>query len=236
MTSRPGIYLISAIILIIVCSFFGGVYADEPVTSSHQDSPWQGTWTDANYSLTLSQNGSVINGIATVSDPGVVVMPFRLTGTLSEDGRTLQSVLTETGTLTMNLSEDKMMFYGTGSTDSLDTGTELFSYTFNATRNGTTVISDQEWTGIWVSNNSLLNLTQNTTSVTGDYHLLNALHYGGLLQGTTSADKKTASMTWISPENDSFSLSDDRMNIIEGECTDEKINAMGYCLNLTKKV
>jgi len=235
MTIRPGIYLVGVILLTIGFSFFCGVYAEESSTVSHQYSPWVGTWTDANYSLSLSQNGSTISGIATVSDSNVAE-PFRLTGTLSEDGKTLQSVLTETGTFTLNLSEDKMMFDGAVTVDAVDNVSKPFAYTFNATRNGTTIVSDQEWTGIWASKRDLINLIQNGTSVSGDYHPLTSLHFGGLLNGTTSADGKTLDMVWISPENDTFSLSDDGMNIIEGECTEEKISVNGYCLNLTKTV
>ncbi|WP_300035536.1 hypothetical protein [Methanospirillum sp.] len=223
------------IVVSIVCSLFCGVYADESGITSHQDSPWAGTWTDANYSLSLSQDGSTINGIAIVTDSDVAD-PFRLTGTLSEDGKTLQSVVTETGTLTLNLSEDKMMFYGAGTVDAVDNVSEPYAYTFNATRNGTTIVSDQEWTGIWISKRNVINLIQNSNSVSGDYHPLTSLKFGGLVNGTTSADGKTLSMKWISPVNDTFSLSDDGMNMIEGECTDEKISVNGYCLNLTKEV
>lgn len=235
MTFRPGIYFVVAIVVTIVCSLFCGVYADESITTSNQDSLWAGTWTDANYSLSLSQNGSIISGIAIVTDPDVAD-PFRLTGTLSEDGKTLQSVLTETGTLFLNLSEEKMMFNGAGTVDAVDNVSKPYAYTFNATRNGTTIISDQEWTGVWASKRNLITLIQNGTSVSGEYHPLNSLKFGGLVNGTTSADGKTLSMIWISLLNDTFSLSDDGKDMIEGECTDEKISVNGYCLNLTKKV
>lgn len=234
MTIRLGIYLVGAILLTIVCSLFCCVYAEESATVFHQDSPWGGTWTDANYSLSLSQNGSVISGIATTSDSNIAE-PFRLTGTLLEDGKTLKSVLTNTGTLTLNLSEDKMMFDGIVTIDSVDNVSKPSAYMFNATRNGTTIVPDQEWTGIWESKRNLINLIQNGTFVSGDYHPLTSLHFGGLVNGTTSADGKILSLVWISPEITTFTLSDDGKNILEGECTDEKIKFNGYCLNLTKK-
>ena len=218
----------------VIISLFCGVYADSPVNTSPPGSPWVGTWTDANYSLSLSENGSSITGIGTVSDPAVAD-PFRLSGTVSEDGKTLQSVLTSTGTLTLNLSEDKMMFYGAGTVNAVDNTSEPYSYTFNATRNGTTIIPDQEWTGIWASKRNLMNFTQEGASVSGDYHALTTLKFGGLVNGTISADGKTLSMTWVSPENVTFTLSEDRKTMIEGECTEEKIGINGYCLNLTKK-
>jgi hypothetical protein len=233
MSIRPGFYLVG-LILVIIVSLFCDVYAEDSATITHQNSPWGGTWTDANYTLSLSQNGSAVNGLAIVSDPGVAD-PFRLTGTLSEDGKTLQGVLTQTGTLLLNLSDDKMMFDGAGTVDPVDNVSKPFAYTFNATRNGTTIVSGQEWTGIWASKRNLINLIQNGIFVSGDYHPLTSLDFGGLLDGTTSADGKTLTLTWISPVHDTFTLSDDGLNIIEGECTDEKISVNGYCLNLTKK-
>jgi hypothetical protein len=234
MTIRPGIYLACAIVLTIVFSFICIVYAEESTTVSLQDSPMVGTWTDANYTLSLSQNGSIISGIATVSQPGFMVVPFQLAGTLSEDGKTLQCIVNQTGTLTLNLSEDKMMFIGTGAIDQLDNSSKPYTYMFNGTRNGTPIISGQEWTGTWAGKKNLINLTQTNTSVSGEYHPLTNLQYKGLLQGTTSADGKTLTMVYVLPVNDSFSLSDDGKNILEGECTDKKISVNGYCLNLTK--
>ncbi|HWQ64482.1 MAG TPA: hypothetical protein VN429_08695 [Methanospirillum sp.] len=165
-----------------------------------------------------------------------MVVPFRLAGTLSEDGKTLTCIINQTGTLTLNLSEDKMMFVGVGAIDQLDNSTQPYRYMFNGTRNGTTIISGQDWTGIWDGKKNLINLTQTNTSVHGEYHPLTNLLYRGLLQGSTSEDGKTLTMTYVSTANDSFSLSDDGKNIIEGECTDEKISVNGYCLNLTKNV
>jgi len=235
MSTNQGMYLVGVMILTAICSGSCCVYADESVTSSSQESPWAGIWTDANYTVTLSQNGSTITGIAIVSDPDQAD-PFRLTGTLSEDGKTLQSVLTETGTLSLNLSEDKMMFYGAGTVDAVDTVSEPLSYTFNATRNGTTIIPDQEWTGTWESKRNIMTFIQNGNSVTGDYHALTSSKFGGTVNGSISADGQNLSMIWISPVEDTFTLSDDGMNLIEGECSDEKISVNGYCLNLTKKV
>ncbi|PWR74223.1 hypothetical protein [Methanospirillum lacunae] len=234
MTIRPGIYFVSALLLTIICSLVCCVYAEESATVPHQDSPWGGIWTDANYSLSLSQNGSTISGIATTSD-STIAEAFRLTGTLSKDGKTLKSVLTNTGTLTMNLSEDKMLFDGIVTIDPVDNVSKPSSYTFNGTRNGTTIVPDQEWTGIWESKRNQINLIQNGTFVSGDYHPLTSLHFGGLVNGTTSADRKILSLVWISPEITTFTLSDDGTNIFEGECTEEKIRFNGYCLNLTKK-
>ncbi len=235
MSVNQGMYLVGVVILATICSVSCFVYADESITSSSHGSPWAGTWTDANYTVTLSQNGSTITGIAIVSDQEKAD-PFKLTGTLSEDSKSLQSVLTETGTLTLNLSEDKMMFYGAGTVDAVDNVSEPLSYTFNATRNGTTIIPDQEWTGTWESKRNVMTFIQNGTFVTGDYHALTSTKFGGQVNGTISADGQTLSMKWISPEDDTFTLSDDGMNLIEGDCTDEKISVNGYCLNLTKKV
>jgi len=235
MNMNQGMYLVGLMILVTICSVSFCVSADESVASSSDDSPWAGTWIDTNYTVTLSQNGSTITGIAVVSDPEKAD-PFKLTGTLSDDGKTLQSVLTETGTLILNLSEDKMMFYGAGTVDAVDNVSEPLSYTFNATRNGTTIIPDQEWTGTWESKKNIMTFIQNGTSVTGDYHALTSLKFGGQVNGTISADGQNLSMIWISPEDDTFTLSVDGMNLIEGECTDEKISVNGYCLNLTKKV
>ncbi|WP_319580503.1 hypothetical protein [uncultured Methanospirillum sp.] len=235
MNMNPGIFLVVTMVLAIICLFCCCVYADDTVTSSLQASPWAGTWTDANYTVTLTQDGSTINGIAIVSDPDLAD-PFWLTGTLSEDSRTLQSVLTETGTLTLNLSEDKMMFYGAGTVDAVDNVSEPYSYTFNATRNGTTIVSDQEWTGTWESKRNVMAFNQNGTSVTGDYHALTSTMFGGQVNGTISTDGQILSMKWTSPVNDTFTLSDDGMNMIEGDCSDEKISVNGYCLNLTKKI
>lgn len=235
MNIQRGTFSVIGILLTVVISLFSGVYAEESVINSTPDSPWVGTWTDANYTLTLYQDGSTINGIAVVSDPDVAD-PFWLSGTISEDGKTLQSVLLETGTIILNLSEDKMMFYGAGTVDPVDNISQPYAYTFNATRNGTTIIPDQEWTGTWTSKINLITFNQDGNSVTGDYHALTSSKFGGQINGTISPDEETLSMIWTSPVNDTFTLSDDGLNLMEGECTEEKINVNGYCLNLTKKI
>jgi hypothetical protein len=234
MNIHKSVYLVVGILLTLIISLFCGGYSDTTGNTSDVESLWEGTWTDANYSLSLSQNGSTITGIATSSNASVAE-PFRLSGTVSDDGMSLQSVLTSSGTLTLNLSEDKMMFYGSGTIDSLNNTSQPYTYVFNAIRNGTPIIPDQEWTGIWTSKRNLMNFTQEGTSVRGEYHPLTTVNFGGVVNGTISQDGKTLSMTRISPENVTFILSEDGKTMIEGDCTEEKISFNGYCLNLIKK-
>lgn len=222
------------ILLIVITPLFCGVYAEASVNTSTPGSSWVGTWTDANYSFSLSQDGLSITGIGTVSDPAVAD-PVRLSGIVSGDGKILKSVLISTGTLILNLSDDKMMFYGAGTVDTVDNTSKPFHYTFNAIRNGTTIIPDQEWTGIWASKRNLMNFSQEGASVSGDYHALPSLKFGGQVNGTISGDGKILTMTWISPENVTFTLYDDGKTMKEDECTEEKVSVKGYCLNLTKK-
>lgn len=234
MNIHKGEYLVVGIVLTLIISLSCSMYADTTGNTSDAESLWEGTWTDANYSLSLSQNGSTITGIAVSSNPAETD-PFRLSGTVSDDGMTLQSVLTSSGTLILNLSEDKMMFDGSGTVDAVDNTSQPFAYTFNASRNGTPIIPDQEWTGIWTSKRNLMNLTQENASVSGDYHALTSVNFGGVVNGTIAEDGKTLPMTWISPENVTFTLSEDGKTMIEGECTEEKISINGYCLNLIKE-
>ena len=89
--------LITGIMITVAVCFISTGLADE-LTSAEK--LWEGTWTDVNYSLSIIQNGSEISGIARSTNIEVND-PFLLSGTLAEDGKTLQGTMKDTGTIVM---------------------------------------------------------------------------------------------------------------------------------------
>ncbi|WP_409199150.1 hypothetical protein [Methanospirillum lacunae] len=111
---------------------------------------------------------------------------------------------------------------------------ESYSYTFNATRNGT-VIPDQDWTGILASKWNIIILIHNGSTIIRDYYALSSTQFCVYVEGNISINGKILFMIWISPVQDTYSLSDDGQYMIDGERTDEKLSVNGDFFSLTKK-
>ena len=194
---------------------------------------WIGTWTDSNHSLLITENGTEIIGIGTPFDPEKDY-PFRLYGTISEDGNLLHTVMKDNGTRNFNIAEDYLSFSGTGTIDPINDTEKPFKYEINATRNGTTIEPDNIWSGEWLTKETSIQLIQNGSSITGTAHPILDPEYLEEFEGTISKDGKTVEIAWSFSENVTFSLSDDGLNLIETECGEEEIAKGQICFNLTK--
>jgi hypothetical protein len=228
-------FLVTGIILILVLSLFSTVLADELNSANNTtEKVWNGTWTDVNYTLLIEQKGLEVTAIGRSYNIGLND-PFLLSGTISEDGKSLNGIKKETGTLEMYLSDDNMSFSANGTVDPVDNESELYNYKTKGNRNGTSIIPDSIWGGVWNTGNTSLNINQSGNSVIGDYYPLLSPEHGGVFEGMVSDDGKTLSTKWTYTENVTFILSDDGMFLIESDCGEKEKAAGEVCLNLTKK-
>lgn len=226
----PATGIILTLALFLFSTGLADVASDENTVS---EKPWAGTWTDGNYSLSIEQNGTEITGIGHSFDMGLYD-PFLLSGTISEDGTKITGIMKDSGTLEMDLSDDQMSFTANGTADSVDTISEPYAYSTEATRNGTIIAPDSVWSGNWLTKNTSLYFNQNGNYVTGEYFPFESPEVRGVIEGSVSEDGKTLSTVWSSVEEVTFVLSDDGMYLIESDCGEEEIDDGGYCLNLTK--
>lgn len=222
-------FLTTGIILTVLLCMTAIACADENTLGK----TWTGTWTDANFSLSLEQNGTEITGIGQSFDFNLND-PFILSGSISEDGTSLNGVMKDTGTLEMYLSDDQMSFTGNGTVDQvLETG-DVYSYSTEGTRNGT-IIPDKIWSGDWLTGNSSIIINQEGNTITGEYFPLTSPETSGVFEGTVSEDGKTLSMAWSFIEKITFIQSDDGMYLIEADCGEKEIASGEICLNLTRQ-
>lgn len=223
--------LITGIMITVAVCFISTGLADE-LTSAEK--LWEGTWTDVNYSLSIIQNGSEISGIARSTNIEVND-PFLLSGTLAEDGKTLQGTMKDTGTIVMKISDDMMSYSANGTVDTLDNTGEPYSYTSKGTRNGTIINPESIWSGEWNTPNTTSIINQTGNSVTGKYRPNSLTEYFGVLEGNVSEDGTTLSNTWTYYENVTFTLADNGLTLLESDCGEKEMALGEVCLNLTKK-
>ncbi|NLV27163.1 MAG: hypothetical protein GXY48_08375 [Methanomicrobiales archaeon] len=130
-------------IFLIVCLFLVIITTADNDTAAKD---FIGTWTDANYTFTIVQEGSdiILTGIPVDEES---YFPLKLIGTVSDNKTRLITYKNMTGTMEIEMSEDQMNLSGFQTFDSVNPSETPFIVDYNSTRNGTEVHSDTVWSG-----------------------------------------------------------------------------------------
>ncbi len=203
-------------------------------TVTGEENPFEGTWDQTNYTLTLTLNGTGVFGTLDGKDPDLDGA-LLLYGTVSDNGTVLEGILSSTGTAELAMAEDGMSVSGITTVEPLGSMIEPFVYPFNSTRNGTIADPDSPWDGIWESDFYRYIYMQNGTTVSGTYQPISSPYpINGFLDGTVTENGKNLSLQWVYTENVVFSLSEDGTMLNQTNCIpgDEEQT----CLNLVKSV
>ncbi len=221
--------------ILAMALFFGVMtFADEaPDKDADGEDAWAGTWADANFTVTIEQNGSEIAAIG-IPHGNNQYTPFRLSGVVSDDGTTLLTVMKTAGNLEIRLSDDQMEYSGIQTVDPELCSGQQCTHTYHATRNGS-LVSGVVWSGEWVTPNGSITLEQTGDAITGTYYSFIYPEFIQELQGSASEDGKSLFLNWSTSEAVNFILSDDDMYLIETECGEEEIENGEICFNLTKQ-
>lgn len=175
---------------------------------------WNGSWMSEIYTLLILQNGSSIAGSyepmdIMTRDPGL------LKGTLSEDGNTFFGIWSESGSVSLTLSEDNLSFSGTGAVNQEGKADEPFAYTKTGSRIDAIQSLGNPWSGTWETERNTYTLIQNGTVLTGSYVPLSPDNdEPGLIEGVVSDDNRELTGTWIESGNFSFTQSDNGENFV----------------------
>ena len=202
-----GVLLVFAILMV------NGVYAEKMADQgTNSDTWWNGTWMSEYYTLLFLQNGSSIAGSyepvdINTWDPGL------LKGSLSEENSVFSGIWTESGTVSLILSDDGMSFSGTGGVNQAGSQEKPFTYTNTGTRVGEDFQKEIPWNGTWKTERNTYTLIQNGSLVSGTYTpLLMDEDEPGLIEGTVSEDGKEMTGSWVESGNFSFSISENKMS------------------------
>lgn len=175
--------------------------------SSDEDSiankSWGGIWNTGTYELILDQHENNISGeyvpstcIPYTYDPGFLI------GTISEDGTNLTGIWSESGDITMNLSDNQMSFSAVVTSNPAGKMAGPIVYYRNGTRISDFFDSKNPWAGFWTTGFKIYSLTQNGTSLTGTNHAITGIDdEPGIFKGTISDDGRTATMKWFETGN-----------------------------------
>ncbi|MBN1166913.1 MAG: hypothetical protein JXA44_07250 [Methanospirillaceae archaeon] len=221
---------------ILAMALFFGVMAiadETPDKEAAGEEAWAGTWSDANFTVIIEQNGSEITATG-IPHENTQYIPFLLSGVISDDGTTLLTVMKTTGILNIVLSDDQMEYSGIQTVDPELCSGKHCSHTYHATRNGS-LLGGDVWSGEWVTPNGSITLNQTGNAITGTYYSFIDPEFLQELQGSASEDGKSLFLNWSTSEAVNFILSDDDMHLIENECGDEEIANGEICFNLTKQ-
>ena len=169
---------------------------------------WNGTWVSDIYTTNYQQNGTEIAGYYIPFNPDLYD-PGLLEGTVSEDGKTITGVWTESGLTMLEISEDGMSMSGTGTTGD-GVVDEPYTYERTVTRVGDIVDPENIWSGSWITEFNTYNITQNGTFISGTHQPLPGREDDpGVFEGTVSEDRKTFSGTWTESGSFSYTMSED---------------------------
>jgi hypothetical protein len=175
-------------------------------------SAWNGTWSNPDYLMYITQNQSGIAGEYVPTDLNALD-PGRLEGNVSDDGKTFSGIWIETGSNTYILSDDKMSFTITGFADPYGSMSEPAGYSYNATRIGEIMDPKNPWTGNWVTEKKSYNLTQNGSQLSGvNEPLTNVNDEVGSLSGTISENGTVYTGNWTEKGRFTFVMADDGLS------------------------
>lgn len=225
LTQITGIFLIIFLFLVTI-------------TTADSDTPakdFTGTWTDANYTFTIVQEGSdiTLTGIPVDEES---YFPMKLTGMESDNKTRLVTNKNMTGTMEIEMSEDQMELFGIQTFDPVNPLETPFIIDYNSTRNGTEVQSDAVWSGEWIVDNMVMTLFQTGEEISGFFNVINEPESKVYVNGSVSDDGRNISLNWTFAEYVNFTLSDDGMNLIDEACMNGEGKEGYLCLNLQKQV
>lgn len=225
-------------ILAMALCFGVMAFADEaPDKDATGEDAWAGTWSDANFTVIIEQNGEQNGSEITatgIPHENTQYIPFLLSGVVSDDGTALLTVMKTTGILNILLSDDQMEYSGIQTVDPELCSGQQCTHTYHATRNGS-LVSGSVWSGEWVTPNGSITLDQTGDAITGTYYSFIDPEFIQELQGSVSEDEKSLFLNWSTSEEVNFILSDDGRYLIETECGEEEIANGEICFNLTKQ-
>jgi len=203
------IKILNALLLIgvifIILTGIEGIYAEDQSASIPI---WNGSWVSKEYHLLILQNGTSIVGSYEPKDienrdPGV------LKGTLSDDGRTFSGIWSESGTISLIMSDDMMSFSGTGSVDQ-NSNLTPFEYTRTGNRTSEGILQENPWSGTWDTIHNTYTLLQNGTTLSGTYIPKNPdADEPGFIEGRISDNGKILNGSWFESGTFTFRISDD---------------------------
>ncbi|HWQ67247.1 MAG TPA: hypothetical protein VN372_10290 [Methanospirillum sp.] len=203
-------FFVTGMLVVLVLSILCAGSAEQiPDAKSQAENVWNGSWSTEYYIVSILQNGSEIEGRYEPKDIKSMD-PGRLAGMVSKDGTIFSGIWTESGPLSVSISDDGMSFTGNGGVR-IDGGmNESGAYTTNTTRIGTVLDPENIWSGTWKGARTENVWIQEGTTITGSYHPLPGIaDEPGLFEGTVSDDGKMATGTWKEFGNFSFTLSRD---------------------------
>jgi hypothetical protein len=222
--------VITGLVLVISLFLVSLAYADETTGTGE----FTGTWTDANYTFIIFQNGTEIT-LTGVPFDEYLDIPMKFTGTVSENGTSLFTVKKMNGTHIIRMSDDLMKISGIQTFEPIVPSGIEFTNFYNATRNETRVSPGAIWSGEWIGSNTSMTLNQTGKVISGFYNEILEPEPRVDVEGFVSADGKKLSLNWTFTENINFTLSDDRMHLIEDACGEKEIANGSFCLNLTRR-
>jgi len=225
LTQITGIFLIGTLFLV----------ATTMADSDTSDNGIVGTWTDANYTFTIFQEGSDIT-LTRIPFDEESYYPLKLTGTVSDNKTRLITYKNMTGTMEIQMSDDQRELSGIQTFDPVDPSETPFIITYNSTRNGTVVQKDSVWSGDWVVDTIVMTLFQTGDEISGYFNVITEPESKVYVKGSVSEDGRNISLNWTFAEYVNFTLSDDGMDLIDEACRNDEIKEGYLCLNLHKQV
>ena len=219
-------------IVLIVCLLLVTITVADTDTAGKN---FNGTWTDANYTFTIVQEGSdmVLTGIPFDKES---YFPLKLTGIVAENETRLITHKNMTGTMEIQMSEDQMELSGFQTFDPVTPSETPFTIDYNSTRNGTLVQTDAVWSGEWIVDNIVMTLFQTGEEISGFFNVISEPESKVYVTGFVSDDGRNISLNWTFAEYVNFTLSDDGMQLIDEACRNDEIQEGYLCLNLQKQV
>ncbi len=171
---------LSLFLLILLGS--GVAFAEDNTTvTDRSGADWNGTWQSELFTMTFTQQDEVVTASYIAMNPETEITG-NLNGTLSEDGKVLTGIWSETGKFESIASEDNTSF-----SSNLGYNGSFADFVGNGTL----------WSGEWKSDSYLMNLSQDGSKISGTvrYYLDDGSEIG-TLTGNLSDDGKTVIGTW----------------------------------------
>ncbi len=218
--------------IVLIGSLFVGVAT--AADTVHAENGFSGTWTDANYTFIVVQDGSGIT-LTGIPFDEESFFPLQLTGTVSDDNSRLVTYKNMTGTMEIRMSDDQMELDGFQTFDPVIPSEAPFTISYNSTRNGSVVQSDAVWSGDWIVDNMVMTLVQTGEEISGFFNVITEPETKVYLTGFVSDDGRNVSLNWTFAEYVNFTRSDDGMQLIDEACWNDEIQEGYLCLNLQKQ-
>ena len=225
LTLMAGIFLIGSLVLV------SSTTADNDTA----ENGFNGTWTDANYSFTIVQEGSDIT-LTGIPFDEESYYPLKLTGMISDNKTRLTTYKNMMGTMELQISDDQMELSGIQTFDPVIPSETPFTISYNSTRNGSEMQTNAIWSGDWIVDNMVMTLFQTGKEISGFFNVINEPESKVYVNGFVSDDGRNISLNWTFAEYVNFTLSNDGIHLIDEACRSEEKKEGYLCLNLQKQV